>query len=248
MRKVLFIVLLLGHSFLVHGAIVSIASVEAQPGDMVSLSVYIENIDFVLAGGELVIIINDTLEFRNIKFEDGILNNFMLEQGYQDNRIAVTFARAQGVAILRRSLLFNIEVKVKEIADASSNIIIRWKEARLFSEDRTEYVPSIVDGYIILSKRNDLNVGPKVITVQETPDGYNDYTKFEFPNDWQGSKEIEIFDLNGRKVWQANLRSESFILWYGKNQDNQRLEPGAYIYIVKYFGAVIGKGVITVVS
>jgi hypothetical protein len=49
-----------------------------------------------------------------------------------------------------------------------------------------------------------------------------------------------IFDVHGRKI--KEIRESRY--WYGKDDNNKSLKPGAYLYVVKVGEKVVAKGVI----
>jgi gliding motility-associated-like protein/uncharacterized repeat protein (TIGR01451 family) len=71
-------------------------------------------------------------------------------------------------------------------------------------------------------------------------DGYNDYVEFNLDELKKDGGIIIIFDIWGKRVRQI----ENSIVWDGKDDNGDVLQPGSYLYIVKSKGKVISKGIL----
>ena len=227
-------------------ATLTIGSIEGNPGGIVSLPVYIDDIDFQLAGGEIVISLSDTLEFRAINFADNYSNSYEIETDSQEGKIAVAFASAIGISIIGRSELFKIELRIIDEAIPETLTKVKWQYAKLYNMDRQDFSPLTVGGLVTITTETDLRVWPMVITPNDPPDGYNDYVNFAFPTFGEGEKKIEIFDLHGRKVWEKTSQSLRIIIWDGRDHIGQVLIPGCYLYIMRLNGTIVSKGTVTI--
>jgi len=76
-------------------------------------------------------------------------------------------------------------------------------------------------------------------------DGANDVVWFEYPDMELNGADLQIFDLEGRKIYETNFpvtSPESDAFWNGIRHDSKKAIPGTYIYIITRNGELICKG------
>ena len=85
---------------------------------------------------------------------------------------------------------------------------------------------------------------------QNYPNPFNPTTtiQYELPRD--GAVDISIFNIKGQKVKQFNFDSQPAgihsIVWDGKNNAEQRVATGLYIYRAKFENTIIAKRMIVI--
>lgn len=129
---------------------------------------------------------------------------------------------------------------------------IRFK-SRSETPNNTDVCFYITEVAAVDSAWNEIILTPKelCLTIVQPPgirpnpftpnnDGYNDHVEFNLEELKNEGGVITIFNLWGKMVRQI----ERGIIWDGKDDVGNLLEPGSYLYVVKSRGKVIAKGVI----
>jgi len=81
-------------------------------------------------------------------------------------------------------------------------------------------------------------------------DGANDVVWFEYPNMFYDGADVEIFDLEGRRIFTAQFpptRPEAQAFWSGVRTDSKLAIPGTYIYVITRDNEVLCKGSLVLV-
>jgi hypothetical protein len=99
-----------------------------------------------------------------------------------------------------------------------------------------------------LAKSTPCDVWPIPFTPND--DGANDVVWFEYPNMFYEGASVEVFDIEGRRVFSAEFpptRPETIAFWNGIRNDSKRAVPGTYIYIISRGSDAICKGSLVLV-
>ena len=78
-------------------------------------------------------------------------------------------------------------------------------------------------------------------------DGANDVVWFEYPEMEISGARLEIFDIEGRRVFDAEIpptSPERDAFWNGLRESGTKAIPGSYIYVISRGVDVVCKGAI----
>ena len=101
---------------------------------------------------------------------------------------------------------------------------------------------------ISLAKDTPCEIWPIPFTPND--DGANDVVWFEYPNMQFEGAFVELFDLEGRRVFSENFPPglpESVISWDGFRNNSKKAVPGTYLYVITRGGQVLCKGTLVLV-
>ncbi|MCD6501571.1 gliding motility-associated C-terminal domain-containing protein [bacterium] len=118
--------------------------------------------------------------------------------------------------------------------------------------DLAEYCGANCSDPICVVVRRSKETGCDAWPIPFTPngDGANDVVWFEYPSMELEAATVEIFDIEGRKLFSADYPAtppEGYAFWDGMRSAGKRARPGTYIYVVMRGGEVICKGSLVLV-
>ncbi len=103
---------------------------------------------------------------------------------------------------------------------------------------------------IVMSIAKDTPCDVWPIPFTPNADGANDVVWFEYPDMFYEGARVEIFNLEGRRVFSNDFpptRPEADAFWDGVRNGNKRAIPGTYIYVIARGDEVLCKGSLVLV-
>lgn len=87
-------------------------------------------------------------------------------------------------------------------------------------------------------------VRPNPFTPNE--DGFNDEVLFRVSDAYSDqSLEVTIYTLSGKKIITLTSAGSTQVAWNGRNEQNEQMRPGTYLYVMKTDGVTIQRGTIS---
>lgn len=87
-------------------------------------------------------------------------------------------------------------------------------------------------------------VRPNPFTPNE--DGFNDEVIFRVSDAYSDqSLEVTVYALSGKKIITLTSAGNTQVAWNGRNEQNEQMRPGTYLYAMKTDGVTIQRGTIS---
>lgn len=248
-------------SFVVEGS-------SALPGDTVSVSIYLRNTQFSVAGFTMRFVLLDSLytNFINISRGDAVISFDYFNATVHDGT-----CRVSGIADLPGGNsppllplgyheVVRVSVVINELAPVGGSDSILFMDDSLPPDrdnsisDSTGYineVPTLIGGIILFETQSSIDDDPlelpfKAQLAQNYPNPFNAETRISFTLVEETSEiRLDIFDLMGREIesyyWDYLYPGEHYITWNGKNKSGETLASGVYFYRLILSNSVIDR-------
>ncbi|UCE67270.1 MAG: T9SS type A sorting domain-containing protein [Candidatus Zixiibacteriota bacterium] len=247
----------------------------AMPGDTVSVSIYLRNTQFSVAGFTMRFVLIDSFYTSFIAVSRGIAVagfdyfNAILNDGN---------CRISGIADLPGGNsppllpagyheMVRVSVEISEFAPVGGSDSILFLDDSLPPDrdnsisDSTGYineVPTLDGGIIIFDAQSGIDDNPielpsRARLFQNYPNPFNAETRISFALvDEAGNIELDIFDTMGREVksyfWNGLYAGEHYVIWDGMNKDGESLTSGVYFYRLILSNSIIDRKSMTLLK
>jgi len=232
------------------------------PGDTVSISIYMHNTQFSVAGFTMRFVLLDSVythfiaadsgdavvgfDYFNVIFSDGTCR-VVLAPGYHE--------------------MVRVSVAISELAPIGGSDSIIFMDDSLPPDrdnsisDSTGYineVPTLINGAIFFELQSGIYDDPiglpsKAELFQNYPNPFNAETRISFAlMDGANNVKLDIFDIMGREVksylWNGLHAGDHYVIWDGENKSGEPLTSGIYFYRLILSDSVIDRKSMTLLK
>jgi|GEM_PF-1591860 len=247
----------------------------ALPGDTVSVSIYMHNTQFSVAGFSMRLVLLDSMYTHFIAAGRG---DAVVSFEYFNVIINDGNFRVAGIADLPGGsspplLAAGYHEMVRVSVVVSENAPIGLSDSILFMDDSlppdrdnsisdsTGYineVPTLIGGVILFEPQSGsiddpLELPLRAELFQNYPNPFNAETRISFSlADEASNVKLDIFDIMGREVkrylWHGLYAGEHYIVWDGKNKSGESLASGVYFYRLILSDSVVDRKSMTLLK
>jgi hypothetical protein len=246
-----------------------------MPGDTISVSIYMRNTQFPVAGFTMRVVLMDSLYTNFVGVSRGIdVFDFDFFNGVLNDGTC----RISGIADLPGGgsppllpigvhEMARLTVAINELAPVGAFDSILFMDDSLPPDrdnsisDSTGYineVPTLIGGSIYFDIQSSIDTEPlelpsRVQLFQNYPNPFNATTRIGFSiAEESNSVRLGIFDLTGREVksyfWDYLYPGEHYINWNGENKSGQSLASGVYFYRLILAGLTVDRRSMTLLK
>ena len=245
------------------------------PGDTISVSIYLHNTQFSVAGFAMRFILQDSAYTHFIAASRG---QAVTTFEYFNATIHDGTIRVSGIADLPGGghppllpvgyhEMVRVAVAISELAPVGDSDSILFMDDSLPPDrdnsisDSTGYineVPTLVGGMVTFQTHSGVDDDPvelpsRAILSQNYPNPFNAETRiyFRLAREEKDIK-LDIYDIIGREVasftWNDLSPGEHYVIWDGKNKSGEFLTSGVYFYRLLLSGIVADKKKMTLMK
>ncbi len=245
------------------------------PGDTASISIYMRNTQFSVAGFTMRFVLLDS----SYATFDTVLKGSAVENfDYFHAIISDGTCKVSGIADLPGGNsppllaigyheMVRVSVTINEFAPVGGSDSILFVDDSLPPDrdnsisDSTGYineVPTLDGGIIIFDTQSGIDDNPielplKAQLFQNYPNPFNAQTKISFAlTDEASGIKLDIFDIMGREVksyfWSGLIPGEHYVIWDGKNKSGESLTTGIYFYRLILSDSIIDRKSMTLLK
>lgn len=248
----------------------------ALPGDTVTVSIYMRNTQFAVAGFTMRFVLIDSIftNFVWISRGAGTINFEHFNVLFHDGT-----CRIVGLADLPYNggttpplpigyhEMVRVGVVISELAPVGGSDSIVFMSDSLPPDrdnsisDSTGYineVPTLINGLILFETQSGIDDGElelphKAQLFQNYPNPFNAETRISFTiADEPNNISLDIFDIMGREVkdyfWIGLMPGEHSVTWDGKNKSGQPLASGIYFYRLIVSDSIVDRKSMTLLK
>jgi hypothetical protein len=241
-----------------------VENVNPLPGDTVSISIYMHNTQFSVAGFTMRFILQDSAFTHFIAASRGVA---VFDFDYFNAILNNGTIRVSGIADLPGGNsppllavgyheMVRVSVVVDELAPVGESDSIIFMDDSLPPDrdnsisDSTGYineVPTLIGGIIIFDTQSGIDdpveLPSRVELFQNYPNPFNAKTRISFILAQEDKNvKLDIYDIMGRQVngffWNYLLAGEHYVIWDGKNNSGELLTSGIYFYRLALSGLI----------
>jgi hypothetical protein len=233
-----------------------VENVNSLPGDTVSISIYMHNTQFSVAGFTMRFVLQDSAFTHFIGASRGAA---VFDFDYFNVILNDGTIRVSGIAdlpgggsppLLSPGIheMVNVAVVIDELAPGGESDSIIFMDDSLPPDrdnsisDSTGYineVPTLIGGVILFDTQSGIDdpveLPSRVELFQNYPNPFNAKTRISFIlAQEEKNVKLNIYDVMGRRVngffWDYLLAGEHYVIWNGKNDSGELLTSGIYFY------------------
>jgi hypothetical protein len=242
-----------------------VENVNSLPGDTVSISIYMHNTQFSVAGFTMRFVLQDSA-FTNFVWISRGSSTVNFEHFYV--RLNDGTCRITGLADLPFygdtipplpidfHEMVRVGVAISELAPFGGSDSLLFMNDSLPPDrdnsisDSTGYFneePTLVGGIILIDTQSGIDdpveLPSRVELFQNYPNPFNAKTRISFIlAQEEKNVKLDIYDIMGRRVngffWNYLLAGEHYVIWDGKNNSGELLTSGIYFYRLALSGLI----------
>jgi hypothetical protein len=246
----------------------------ALPGDTVSVSIYLRNTQFSVAGFTMRFVLLDSSYTSFIAISRG---SAVMGFDYFNAILHDGTCRVSGIADLPGGNsppllplgyheVVRVSVAISDLAPVGGSDSILFMDDSLPPDrdnsisDSTGYineVPTLVGGIIMFETQSSiddqLDLPSRARLYQNFPNPFNAETRISFMLAEETDRiKLDIFDLMGREVksyfWDYLYSGEHYVTWNGKNNNGESLASGVYFYRLILSDSIIDRKSMTLLK